>query len=78
LRNASHETGLTDHPGLRIQARQAIGNGAVISFTTGEARLSQLVVDATRLFEIAVSFGSVGSALLTKRVRSKSRIAMFL
>jgi cystathionine beta-lyase len=55
--------GLIDHPGRQIHTRQATGNGAVISFTTGEEQLSQRVVDATRLFEIAVSFGSVGSVI---------------
>lgn len=55
--------GLTDHPGHKIHWRQASGNGAVISFTTGDAQLSQRIVESARLFEIAVSFGSVGSVI---------------
>jgi cystathionine beta-lyase len=37
--------------------------GAVISFTTGDERLSAEIVETTRLFKIAVSFGSVGSTI---------------
>jgi cystathionine beta-lyase len=55
--------GLVDHPGRQIQQQQSTGNGAVISFTTGDADLSRRIVEATRLFEIAVSFGSVGSVI---------------
>jgi cystathionine beta-lyase len=39
------------------------GLGAVISFTTGDERLSAEIVETTRLFKIAVSFGSVGSTI---------------
>ena len=39
------------------------GLGAVISFTTGDEKLSCDIVEATRLFKIAVSFGSVGSTI---------------
>lgn len=55
--------GLKDHPGHELNLRQAMGGGAVISFTTGDADLSKRLVEATRLFEIAVSFGSVGSVI---------------
>jgi cystathionine beta-lyase len=37
------------------------GAGAVVSFTTGDAELSRRIVEAARLFTIAVSFGGVGS-----------------
>jgi cystathionine beta-lyase len=37
------------------------GQGAVVSFSTGDAERSRRVVEATRLFTIAVSFGGVGS-----------------
>ena len=39
------------------------GLGAVISFTTGDAERSRRVVEAARLFTIAVSFGGVGSVI---------------
>lgn len=39
------------------------GLGAVISFTTGDEKLSAAIVETTRLFKIAVSFGSVGSTI---------------
>jgi len=39
------------------------GLGAVISFTTGDEKLSAAIVDTTRLFKVAVSFGSVGSTI---------------
>jgi len=52
--------GLTDHA---VHEKQARGNGAVISFTTGDEKLSAEIVETTRLFKIAVSFGSVGSTI---------------
>ena len=55
--------GLADHPGREIHKRQADGNGAVVSFTTGDAQLSSDIAESTRLFKIAVSFGSVGSTI---------------
>ena len=55
--------GLTDHPGRHIHNKQASGNGAVISFTTGDEKLSAEIVETTRLFKVAVSFGSVGSTI---------------
>ena len=39
------------------------GLGAVISFTTGDENLSCEIVETTRLFKVAVSFGSVGSTI---------------
>jgi len=55
--------GLDDHPGREIHDKQASGNGAVISFTTGDEKLSAEIVETTRLFKVAVSFGSVGSTI---------------
>jgi cystathionine beta-lyase len=55
--------GLADHPGHEIHRRQAKGDGAVVSFTTGDEKLSAQIVESTRLFKIAVSFGSVGSTI---------------
>jgi cystathionine beta-lyase len=55
--------GLTSHPGHQLHRAQATGDGAVISFTTGDTSLSEQFACATRLFDIAVSFGSVGSVI---------------
>ena len=55
--------GLAHHPGRDVHNQQASGNGAVISFTTGDEKLSSEIVEATRLFKVAVSFGSVGSTI---------------
>jgi len=55
--------GLAGSPGREIHLRQATGPGPVVSFTTGDPDLSRRVVEAARLFTIAVSFGSVGSSI---------------
>jgi cystathionine beta-lyase len=55
--------GLADHPGHEIHRSQSKGDGAVISFTTGAVEVSRQLVEATRLFDIAVSFGSVSSTI---------------
>jgi len=55
--------GLESHAGHAIHRRQAIGDGGVLSFTTADPDFSARVVEATRLFRIAVSFGSVGSTI---------------
>jgi cystathionine beta-lyase len=55
--------GFENHPGHEIHRSQSTGDGAVISFITGDQALSERLVDRTRLFEIAVSFGSVGSVI---------------
>jgi len=55
--------GLARHPGREIHQRQASGPGPVVSFTTGNAEFSRRLVEAARLFTIAVSFGAVGSSI---------------
>lgn len=55
--------GLTNHPDHQLHRAQATGDGGVISFTIEDSRLSERFVSATRLFDIAVSFGSVGSTI---------------
>jgi cystathionine beta-lyase len=55
--------GFADHPGHEAHRKQAKGNGAVVSFTTGDDKLSAAIAESTRLFRIAVSFGSVGSTI---------------
>lgn len=55
--------GFASHEGYEIHARQATGGGAVISFTTGDAETSRKIAEATKLFSLAVSFGSVNSSI---------------
>lgn len=55
--------GLANHPGRAVHQQQAEGNGAVVSFTTGDETLSSEIVESARLFRVAVSFGSVGSTI---------------
>lgn len=55
--------GLESHPGFELHRRQSEGNGAVVSFTTGDREFSKKLVESTGLFRIAVSFGSVGSTI---------------
>lgn len=57
--------GLKSHVGHEIHARQTSGGGAVISFTTADPEFSRRLVESTVLFDIAVSFGSVGSVIST-------------
>jgi len=58
-----HYPGLASHPGHDVHAKQARGAGAVISFETGSFEVSKQVVEATQLFRISVSFGSVNSSI---------------
>ncbi|PPR02595.1 hypothetical protein CVT24_002166 [Panaeolus cyanescens] len=55
--------GLPDHPGREIHLRIADGNGAVLSFETGNKELSEKIVGSTRLWGISVSFGCVNSLI---------------
>jgi cystathionine beta-lyase len=55
--------GLSNHEGFAVHRSQAKGDGAVVSFTTGNPEFSARLVEAARLFRIAVSFGSVGSTI---------------
>ena len=55
--------GLVDHPGHEVHRDQAEGDGAVLSFTTGDAELSKRIAEAAKLFTIAVSFGSFASTI---------------
>jgi cystathionine beta-lyase len=68
-----HYPGLREHPGFALHATQADGAGSIVSFETGDAELSQRVVESLQLFTIAVSFGSVSSlASLPCRMSHKS------
>jgi cystathionine beta-lyase len=55
--------GLSDHRQRAIHRAQASGDGAVLSFVTGDPEFSRTVVEATKLFAIAVSFGGVNSTI---------------
>jgi cystathionine beta-lyase len=61
--NQVYYPGLSTHPGFDVHAGQASGGGAVISFTTGDPAISKRIVESCTLFDIAVSFGSVGSVI---------------
>ena len=70
--------GLEDHPGHEVHRNQAHGDGAVVSFTTGNSHFSARVAEAARLFRIAVSFGSVGSTISMPCRMSHSSIPLEL
>ena len=66
--------GFKKHPGHEVHRNQSEGDGAVVSFTTGDVGLSARLVEATRVFAIAVSFGSVGSTISLPNSMSHSSI----
>lgn len=55
--------GLATSPGHLLQRKQARGSGAVLSFTTGSVEASRRIVEATQMFSICVSFGSINSTI---------------
>lgn len=55
--------GLDDQESNAIHRSQARGNGSIIAFETGNREISRRVVEATRIFSITVSFGSVNSSI---------------
>ena len=60
---AVHYPGFTDHAGHEVHRRQGGGGSVVLSFETHDESAGAHIVDATRIFKIAVSFGSVGSVI---------------
>jgi cystathionine beta-lyase len=68
LQNHSHvkkiySPALADHPGAALHAKQAKGNGTLISFTTDNLALSKQLINKTQLFVTSVSFGSLSSLI---------------
>src|SRR5512142_2652232 len=55
--------GLASHPGHELHRKQARGAGALISFETGSFEFSKQFVEATQIFRISVSFGSINSSI---------------
>ena len=70
--------GLADRRQQQIHRSQASGDGAVVSFTTGDPELSRAVVEATRLFAITVSFGGVNSTISLPNYMSHASIPAHL
>ena len=70
--------GLAKGRELQVHRSQASGDGAVISFTTGNAELSRAIVEATKLFAIAVSFGGVNSTISLPNYMSHASIPLHL
>ena len=65
---------LADPQSRAIHQSQASGPGSVLSFTTGDAQVSRRIVEGTRLFAIAVSFGSVASSISLPSAMSHASI----
>lgn len=55
--------GLKSHPQYELHWSMARGAGAVLSFETGDIKLSERIVEAARIFGISVSFGCVNSLI---------------
>jgi len=55
--------GLKNHRGRALQEQQARGFSSVLSFETGSFELSKRLVEATKIFGITVSFGSLNSSI---------------
>jgi len=66
--------GLADERQLQVHRSQASGDGAVISFVTGDPELSRALVEATKLFAITVSFGGVNSTISLPNYMSHASI----
>ena len=70
--------GLADERQRRIQHTQASGDGAVLSFVTGDPEVSRAIVEATKLFAITVSFGGVNSTISLPNYMSHASIPAHL
>jgi cystathionine beta-lyase len=70
--------GLANDRQLAIHRAQASGDGAVLSFATGDPEFSRTVVEATKLFAITVSFGGVNSTISLPNYMSHASIPAHL
>ncbi|OLL22021.1 Cystathionine beta-lyase [Neolecta irregularis DAH-3] len=59
----THYPGLLSHPQFKLHHSMARGPGAVLSFETGNATISERIVEGTRIWGISVSFGCVNSLI---------------
>ncbi len=66
--------GLAEGKQRQVQRSQAAGDGAVLSFTTGDPELSRALVEETKLFAITVSFGGVNSTISLPNYMSHASI----
>jgi len=71
---AQDRRAMEDDSQSQIQRAQASGEGAVLSFTTGDTEFSRTLVEATRLFAITVSFGGVNSTISLPNYMSHASI----
>ncbi|KKZ59324.1 cystathionine beta-lyase [[Emmonsia] crescens] len=55
--------GLKSHPQYDLHRSMARGPGAVLSFETGDAAISERIVESAKLWAISVSFGCVNSLI---------------
>jgi len=70
--------GLANDEQAHVHRSQASGDGAVISFVTGDPEFSRTVVEAAKLFAIAVSFGGVNSTISLPSYMSHASIPAHL
>ncbi len=70
--------GLADARQLAVHRAQASGDGAVLSFVTGDPEFSRTIVEATKLFAITVSFGGVNSTISLPNYMSHASIPAHL
>ncbi|KAJ5604930.1 Cystathionine beta-lyase [Penicillium lagena] len=55
--------GLRSHPQYELHNSMARGAGAVLSFETGDAAVSERIVESAKIWAISVSFGCVNSLI---------------
>ena len=70
--------GLADEKQIRLHRSQASGDGAVLSFVTGDPEFSRALVEASKLFAITVSFGGVNSTISLPNYMSHASIPAHL
>lgn len=61
--DAVHYPGLEDHPGNATHRAQARGGGVLVTFRAASAELAARVIEGTRRFTTAVSFGGIAASI---------------